>query len=186
MSETKGDWNWGNVQSAGGGCLVVGDQLRFYFSGRAGVSPAMRDGNGATGLAFLRRDGFASMDAGAGAGTLTTRPLKFNGSHLFVNLAAPKGELRAELLDEHGKAIAPFTAANCKPIAHADATKLELTWTGASDLSAVAGRAAKIRFTLHDGALYSFWISQETNGASHGYVAAGGPGFTGPRDTTGN
>src|SRR6185436_9069730 len=138
VSEKQGDWNWGNVQSVGGGCLVVGDQLRFYFSGRAGVSPAMRDGNGATGLALLRRDGFASMDAGSGAGTLATRPLKFGGRHLFVNVAAPQGELRAEVLGEDGNVVPPFTAANCKPLARADGTKLELTWNGANDLSAIA------------------------------------------------
>src|SRR5262249_1426210 len=34
VSETHGDWNWGNVQSAGGGCLVAGDKLYFYVSGR--------------------------------------------------------------------------------------------------------------------------------------------------------
>jgi hypothetical protein len=146
----------------------------------------MRDGNGATGLALLRRDGFASMDAGPAEGTLTTRPLKFAGKHLFVNVAAPQGELRAEVLGEDGNFVAPFTAANCKPVTRADGTKLELTWNGANDLSAIAGRTVSIRFTLTNGALYSFWISPEANGASHGYVAAGGPGFTGASDTTGN
>ena len=35
------------------------------------------------------------MDANAtGGGQLTTRPLKFSGEHLFVNVAAPQGELR--------------------------------------------------------------------------------------------
>jgi hypothetical protein len=33
--------------------------------------------------------------------------------------------------------------------------------------------------------LYSFWVSPERSGASQGYVAAGGPGFTGARDTVG-
>jgi hypothetical protein len=36
VSEQAGAWNWGNVQSAGGGCLVVGEELWFYHSGRAG------------------------------------------------------------------------------------------------------------------------------------------------------
>ena len=39
----QGDWNWANVQSAGGCCLVVGDELYFYVSGRAGV-PGRRNG----------------------------------------------------------------------------------------------------------------------------------------------
>ena len=38
ISARKGDWNWGNVQSTGGGVLVVGDYLYIYCSGRAGDS----------------------------------------------------------------------------------------------------------------------------------------------------
>src|SRR5207245_9855159 len=51
VSETPGDWNWGNVQSAGGGCLIVGDQLHFYVSGRAGAKGAPASGVCTTGLA---------------------------------------------------------------------------------------------------------------------------------------
>jgi hypothetical protein len=36
-----------------------------------------------------------------------------------------------------------------------------------------------------NGRLYSFWVSPDASGASYGYVAAGGPGFTGPTDTVG-
>ena len=41
------------------------------------------------------------------------------------------------------------------------------------------------RFHLKNGSLYAFWVSPDESGASHGYVGAGGPGFTGPRDTVG-
>ena len=61
VSERQGDWNWGNVQSAGGCCLVVGDQLYFYVSGRTGVPGSNFPGTCSTGLATLRRDGFASV-----------------------------------------------------------------------------------------------------------------------------
>src|SRR3954463_6159148 len=122
VSEKKGDWNWGNVQSAGGCCLVVGDELYFYCSGRG-------DGN-VTSLAVLRRDGFASMDAGEQEGALTTRPVRFGGKHLFVNVEAPKGELGAEVLDERGKVVEPFSAANCTPV-RGDTTRQRLTWKGA-------------------------------------------------------
>src|SRR5207244_1767161 len=100
VSERPGDWNWGNVQSAGGCCLVVGDELYFYHSGRAG-SPGgkgNRDGNGSTGLAVLRRDGFASLDADAAGGSLTTRAVRFTGKHLFVNADAKEGALTVEVL----------------------------------------------------------------------------------------
>ena len=85
ISDRQGDWNWGNVQSAGGCCLVVGDQLYFYVSGRAGVPGTSHSGVCSIGLALLRRDGFASMDAGPEEATLTTRRVRFVGKHLFVN-----------------------------------------------------------------------------------------------------
>ena len=39
-SNEPGAWNHGNVQSAGGCCLIVGDRMYFYVSGRAGVPGA--------------------------------------------------------------------------------------------------------------------------------------------------
>ena len=68
VSEKYGDWNWGNVQSAGGGCLIVGDKLYFYHErpgGGALGSATSSTACGTTGLMItLRRDGFASMEAG--------------------------------------------------------------------------------------------------------------------------
>ncbi len=185
VSEKYGDWNWGNVQSAGGGCLVVGDKLYFYVSARAGVKGSGTSGVCTTGLAVLRRDGFASMDAGAAEGTLTTRTVRFSGRHMFVNVAAAEGELRVEALDEDGKAIAPFTLANCVPI-RADKTLQPVNWKGAIDMYGLAGRRVKFRFHLRNGQLYAFWVGPRPDGASNGYVAAGGPGFVGPTDTVGS
>lgn len=185
VSERKGDWNWGNVQSAGGCCLVVGDELWFYVSGRAGgADEKSRDGNASMGLAKLRRDGFASMNADAAEGTLTTRPMTFTGKHLFVNANTTDGELRAEVLDASGQVVAPFSRENCEPV-RKDATTVELRWKGAGDLSALSKEPKRVRFHVRNGALYSFWISADSNGASHGYVAAGGPGFDQPVDTVG-
>lgn len=183
VSENKGDWNWGNVQSVGGGCLVVGDKLYFYFSGRGGVINN-RDAGGATGLAFLRRDGFASMDAGKSEGTLTTRPVRFSGKHLFVNAESESGELRAEVLNESGEVIAPFSRDRCASI-QTNKTLTEVNWSGAKDLANVTGKLVKFRFYLKNAKLYAFWASSEKSGASQGFVAAGGPGFSGPKDTVG-
>ena len=192
VSDTPGAWNWANVQSAGGCCLIVGDQLYFYVSGRQGYPGNAEPGVCTTGLAILRRDGFASMDwlpgegilrgpvSGARAGTLTTRPLRFSGTHLFVNADVP-GELRVEVLDRTGTVIAPFTVAACIPVS-GDGTRVEVRWNGA-DLEATAGREVRFRFSLTRGRLYAFWVSPWPTGESRGYPAAGGPGFTGPVDT---
>jgi hypothetical protein len=183
-SEQRGAWNWGNVQSMVPCCLVVGDQLWFYVSGRAGRSfPGCQhlDAGGSTGLATLRRDGFASLDAGAEAGSLTTRPLRFRGKHLFVNLDAPQGKLRVEVLDEGGQVLAPFDKAGCLP-AVGDSTRQAVRWEAAPDLSTLAGKPVRFRFHLTHGRLYAFWVIPDAGGASYGYVAGGGPGLSGPRD----
>ncbi|MBM3499022.1 MAG: glycosyl hydrolase family 32 [Armatimonadetes bacterium] len=185
VSERFGDWNWGNVQSAGGCCLVVGDELWFYVSGRAGVPGSSGSGVCATGLAKLRRDGFASMDAPSDReGVLTTRPLRFGGKHLFVNADVDEGELRVEVLNESGQVVKGFGVPACRPV-RADGTRLPVRW-GDRDLGGLAGTPVRFRFHLRGGRLYSFWVSPDKSGASHGYVSAGGPGFTGPTDTVGD
>jgi hypothetical protein len=179
----EGAWNWGNMQTAGGGCLVMGDKLYFYVSGRS-LRP-----NGAgdmtTGLGILRRDGFASMDADEAGGSLTTRRVRFQGKHLFVNVDAGEGELRVEILGEDGQPLGRYTREACKAV-RANKTLVEVTWEGADDVAALAGQPVRFRFSLQKGRLYAFWVSPERSGASQGYVAAGGPGFAGSRDTVGD
>jgi hypothetical protein len=76
--------------------------------------------------------------------------------------------------------IKPFTAAKCRPFKAGTRTMIE--WEDGSDLSTVAGRAVTLRFHLTKGSLYAFWVSPDKTGASGGYVAAGGPSFSGARD----
>jgi len=181
VSDQQGDWNANNVQSAGGGFLVVGDELYFYVSGRTGRQGNNKAGTLTTGLATLRRDGFASMDADEQGGTLTTRPVRFSGRHLFVNVDNPKGELRVEILNQAGEVVMPFTSEDCTPV-RADKTLQPVRWRGVADLSSLAHQPVRFRFHLKNGRLYAFWVSPESAGASRGYVAAGGPGFSSNRD----
>ena len=184
VSENREDWNWGNVQSAGGCCLVVGDKLYVYVTAANRRCRADSLDATYTGLATLRRDGFASLDAGENGGTVTTRPVRFSGKHCFVNVAVAKGELRVEILDKDSNVVAPFTRENCVPITE-DSTLAPVAWKGATDLSSLADKPVRFRFHLRGGELYSFWVSGQPSGASGGYVAAGGPGFTAARDTVG-
>ena len=185
VSERQGDWNWANVQSAGGGCLIVGDRLFFYVSGRQGVPGTAMPGACSTGLATLRRDGFASVTdtwpagqprpVGAGRASLTTRPLRWSGAHLFVN-ADVEGALRVEVLDASGRVIAPFTLEGAVPVM-GDGTRQAVRWQGRASLAELAGEVVRFRFTLSRARLYAFWVSPSPTGSSRGYAAAGGPGF---------
>jgi hypothetical protein len=191
----KDTWDRGFIEGGGNICVIVGDRLLFYHSGcrgdmggaiKADVSinfGSMYDPN-CIGLSTLRRDGFASLEAGASTGQITTRPVTFSGSRLFVNVACPQGDLKAEVIGEDSKAIEPFTLSNCEPVS-ADKCLTPVTWRGATDLSALAGKPVRFRFSLRRGSLFAFWVSRDATGRSDGYVAGGGPGYTGNTDTIG-
>jgi hypothetical protein len=194
-AERSDVWDRGYVQSIGNICTVRGDKLWFYYSAFQGnVEKKNRDlfgffvngmyDRGSTGVAFMRRDGFASLDAGSEGGNLTTRPVEFSGKYLFVNADTRGGEIRAEIQDAGGNAIEPFTLENSIPFT-GDSTIEMLHWDGGSDISKLAGKPLRLHFELTDGSLYSFWVSKDGSGRSDGYVAGGGPGFTGPTDTVG-
>jgi len=182
VSDKRGDWNWGNVQSVGGVCLVVGDKLYFYFSGLRGnpegIPKKSADQDGSMGLATLRRDGFASLD---GSGTILTRPVRFTGKYLFANADASKGMLAAEVVDERGKVVPGYELRNSVAV-KGDGTKLALRWKNRKNVGALAGKTVSIRFRVTNASLYSFWVSAKESGASGGFAAAGGPGLLGARD----
>jgi predicted neuraminidase len=171
----EGVWDRAYLHTTTGVVVVLDDQLVFPYCGYSGDAGGGRGdmyGGGAIGLATLRRDGFASMD---GSGELMTRAVKFKGKHLFVNV---NGEVRVEVLDEAGKVI------RSSKVALGDQTKLKVEWANGSDLSDVVGQNVKFRFHLTKGSLYSFWVTSDENGASGGYVGAGGPAFNAVRDTS--
>jgi hypothetical protein len=174
-TKKDGDPDRGYVRASGNGCLVVGDKLYFYYCGFSGYStshqPDMYAG-GTMQVAMLRRDGFASMDAKNTEGELTTEPLKFSGNDLFVNLDAPQGSLRVEVLDSQGNPIKSYSAEECQPLT-GDSTKLRVQWKNASDLNALVGQPVRFRFHLTNGSLYAFWVSPDSSGESNGFISQG-------------
>lgn len=169
VDENPAAWNNANLQSAVGSPIIVNDKLYFYLSGRKLV-------NGSeivtTGLATLRRDGFASM---SGIGELQTEPLRFAGKYLFVN-ADVKGDMLVEIQDRNGKAIEGFTKNDCVKVT-GDNTRHAVMWKGNKTLESLDKTTIRIKFYLNDGDLYAFWISDANTGESRGYTAGGGPGL---------
>ncbi len=166
-ARAEGTWDRAYLHSTAGVCLIDGDRLLFPYCAFSGIAPDGTRGvyHGASvGLATLRRDGFASMD---GSGTLTTRPLLFSGSHLFVNAV---GAVTAEVLP----ADAPLGSANGS--VRESSAPIDSTCHRLLDVSAFANRPVRLRFHLRNGSLYAFWVSPSETGASHGYLAAGSLG----------
>jgi hypothetical protein len=112
----------------------------------------------ATGLAVLRRDGFASLAPRehAAPAQLTTRPLAFNGSYLFLNLVLrPAGWLRVEVLpaQRDGDGDAPLCGLGARDAAPLrgplDSTRVALpAWRGGVPLGRFAGATVSQRVEM--------------------------------------
>ena len=147
-------------------------------------------GNGTTGVAEIRRDGFASATAtGQARGWLLTRVLTVDEHRhfLFINLApASGGSVLVQILDGRTNA----TIANCSRTGQldSDSTRARMDCGGVGGGVALARRRIRLRFVLSGAGtrLYSFWFSPSRCGESNGYAAAGGPGFSGGRDERGS
>ena len=189
----KDSWERAYVHSIGGVCNIVGDKLYFYYTAFQGDEskghPVDRHldywsgmyARGSTGLAVLRRDGFASLNAGEEEGILFTRPLLFNGKYLFINLEGTNGKFYAEICQEDGKPLPGFTREDCLPI-RTDSTKQLVTWKNGNSLESLAGKKLRFKFYLTNSKIFAFWVSKNLQGFSGGSTAAGGPGLIGNWD----
>ena len=188
-TKQKGSWERGYIHSNSAICIVNDDELWFYYTGfegdesKAGYDSASNGmyANASTGLATLRRDGFASMNAINTTGTLTTEAVTFNGKYLFINAEAENGSVKAEILDENGNVIEGYSLDDCIAVTK-DTTKAMLKFP--KDLSSLSGKNVKFRFTVENGKLYSFWITDDADtAASNGYLAGGSVGQKGLTDS---
>lgn len=180
-----GAWDRAYLHSTTSILLIHEDRLLFPFSGYSGVEPdgAQRGiySGGAIGLAELRRDGFVSLRAGNESRTLLTRPVRFSGQYLFVNVCNPSGSLTVEVTDRDGCILPGLGAPECKTLT-GDHTRLAVRWKDHVDLKALSGATVRFRFHLQNGDLYAFWVSNSPNGESGGFLAGGGSGYQDIRD----
>ena len=104
----------------------------------------------------IRTDGFVSVHADSQSGELLTRPLKYSGETLYVNLStSAAGSMRCELQTADGRPVPGFRLNESHP-AFGDSIEMELTWNNAPDLSAWAETPVRLRFVMNECDLYSF------------------------------
>ena len=103
----------------------------------------------------LRTDGFVSVHAPYKGGTMTTRPLKLDGSRIVINYAtSAAGSIRVAVLDENMIEIQEFTVFECNDIL-GDQIAREVKWKGDADLSQFKGQTIRLRFYMNDADLFS-------------------------------
>lgn len=135
--------------------LVVDGRLWLYYGGFDCTHAAPPPWHGSIGLATLRKDGFASLDAGATTGTILTKRLSGAAGPLRVNYRAEAGgSLRVEVLDANGKVIAGYGRDECRALT-GDSLDQAVTWTNRDKLPA-GGPLIRLRFTMENASLFSF------------------------------
>jgi hypothetical protein len=159
-----GEWDRFLVMLTGAPPIRVGNKLYIYYRGLAnrhkpyeGKDEAFRQGGG-LGLATLRLDGFASLDASYGGGSVTTKPFRTHGRQLYVNAKADSGRLRVEVLDESGQAISGFGRDDCQ-VMQVDQVNEPISWQANTSLDSLKDRPIRLRFHLENVRLYSFRIA---------------------------
>jgi hypothetical protein len=127
------------------------DELSFYATENywMGKSDVLR-------RYTLRIDGFVSVNSPMSGGEMITRPLIFTGSKLLINFStSAAGSIRVEIQDKNGKAFPGFSFEDCPDI-FGDTIGREVNWKKGSTVSALKGKAVRVRFLLKDADLFSF------------------------------
>lgn len=144
------------------GPMEVGDELWLYYSEANGAHPVAPFEKAVSQIrpAVWRKDGFVSLDAGD-AGSLTTKPLAFEGRRLVLNLkAGAGGSVRVAVLDGGGKPLPGFGLKDCDPL-KGDQVRSVVSWDGNSDLSSLQGRSVQLRLELFRSSVYSLRVSPD-------------------------
>ncbi len=160
--------------SMGFGAVQRGPWLHQYFVGwpythgqpevwerdAASREPWYGRDKGGIYCATQRVDGYLSMDAANGGGTLTTRPLAFKGNRLRLNVhTTGGGSARVALLDAQGKVYPGFSADECEVIQD-DAIDYEVRWKNGPDVSALAGQPVRVQVTMRNAKLYALQFAR--------------------------
>ena len=151
-----GQWDRFNQSLANNDPIAVGDELRFYYSGRTYrhggyVGPDKGVSGGRIGCATIKRDRFVSVGASFDGGYILTRRMNLVGNTLHLNATSDYGEIIVEVLADDDQLIA-----RSKPVV-ADSLDIPIQWDK-GDLAGVKG-PIKVRITLKNALLFALWAT---------------------------
>ena len=130
-------------------------ELSFYASegGWTGDSNALRRHT-------LRLDGFVSVHGKWNGGVMTTKPLRFKGKQLQLNLATSAvGSVRVAIEHADGRPIDGFSLDDCDET-FGDSVERTVVWGDSTDVSSLSGKPVRLVFEVKDGDLYSYQFVQ--------------------------
>jgi len=161
--ENTDAWDLDYPSTAPGSPIRIGNELWFYYTDHRHWS---RDSDGPfpeadsmhLGLATLRVDGFASLNAGDSVGTVVTRPLTFEGNSLFINAEIENGGyIQAEFRTVWGQQVGSYSSEKCQKIT-GNVYKAQIVWEDTGSIELPVNESFRLVFELKNAKLYSFWI----------------------------
>ncbi len=158
-----GEWDRSVISPPMNDPIYVGDELRFYYSGRNTLHSSrwsfednpkllgkLAPFRGSIGFATIPRDRFVAMEGNYRPGILRTKPFIHDGGVLHVNAAVKFGILTVSLLDDKGVPLQKVT------IKERDA--LDVAIPEFSKFSSRQGLPVRLEFSVQNGRLFSFWV----------------------------
>lgn len=104
----------------------------------------------------LRTDGFASLHCGYAGGHAVTKPLVFAGRELSLNFStSAAGGVKVGFEDVDGKPVPGFGLEECV-MQIGNELDRKVTWKSGSDVSTLAGKTLRLRFSMKDADIFSF------------------------------
>ncbi len=104
----------------------------------------------------MRTDGFASLRSGYTGGHAVTKPLVFSGRELSLNFStSAAGGVKVGFEDADGKAISGFSVEDCVTQIGNELDR-KVTWKSGTDVSSLAGKPVRLRFSMKDADIFSF------------------------------
>ena len=145
----QGNWGHRNNMTAWGILQTGSEELSIYL-GEHYELPTCR-----LRRHTLRLDGFGSVHADFGGGSLLTHPLTFDGKELVLNYSTSAvGYVKVGLQDELGRPVPGLSLNECPEI-YGDEIERVVRWNGDGDLGARAGKKVRLVFEMKDADLYS-------------------------------
>jgi hypothetical protein len=149
------------------GLIRRGDEIWQYVGGHGGSgtayhSPFSKEKPAPLYRYVQRLDGFAAAEAAYGGGEMTSKPLRFAGSRLKLNLdTGAVGYAQVGFLDAQGRPIPGYSVDDCVYL-NGDFLDTPVEWLGkGTDVSALEGRVVKLVFRMRGAKLYALQFARD-------------------------
>ena len=144
------------------GMVKRGEEIWQYYLGSDEYHSAYKGAPRGVYRLVQRLDGFVSADSSYTGGVLKTKPLRFTGNRLILNIDTDAtGYAQVGFLDAQGKPIPGYGVEDCIYI-NGDFIDAEVEWLSRGpDVSPLEGQTVQLVFRMRGGKLYAMQFTKK-------------------------